>query len=255
MNNLYESQNIPAAERNRLKSLGSDYLLYISTEALGENVKDKIVLDLGAGPSTALGKWVNKKGGHYIALDIQGTFLEEHAKKGHDVVQGNIEHLPYKPKTIDIAHTRLVLMHLSSEMRKQAVQEIIKVTKEKCLFLEPDWNSFLGSVVVNRLRDFALRFLTKRSDPYMGVKLKKEIELILSGTDLKIAETRFLREAGTDYDELIKIIASLKSLVEQTDPALIPEAEEIARAINEEAGKERPEAFKLPDFVLVSVTP
>ena len=242
-------------EKERLKQLGSDYPFFVSTSAIGENLEGKTVLDVGAGPNTALGAWVRSHGGRYIAFDTQESALAQHTAAGHETVQGDVRSLLSWVGSVDIIHARLLLMHLHRDHLEGAILEMVSAAKERCLFVEPNWITFQGNSAVIRLRDFAIGWLGKRSNLYMGETLRFSVERALTGflgSSLRLNEKFFPPNSKTDYGELVGMAKALQSMVPPEQFEQFQEIAEARRMIDAEAAK--PEPYTLPQFVLVEVS-
>lgn len=250
--NIYEGP-VPEEEKKRLQGL--EYPNFVSEELIGKDIQGKKILDLGAGPGTALGNFAKRHGADYVAFDINEIFLKEQSRDGNPAVRGRAEILPFLNDSVDIVHTRFVLMHLPPERRKEAIIEAARVAREKAFFLEYDWNNFKGGEVVDRFRDFALRFMKDfKIEAMMGAFLKKDIEESLAGSGAAVLEKRFHREAGDYYAELLPLARAIKAQVEKrNDPVLSSEYASIFDVLESEAKKEKPEKFIPPDIVSVEV--
>lgn len=207
--NIYESGgDALSKEQDRLNKF--EYPFIVSTELIGEAVDGKKILDIGSGPNLSLGAWAEKKGAKYIALDIVEQFLHEHKNASRDAVRGTVEALPFADNSIDITHTRLVLMHLAEARKKEAIREVYRVTKERALFLEFDWGGFSGSQEVNDFRDIAAKAGELLGvDIFMGRKLKNEIISAVGGANL-LKERKFEQESVLKNKELVLLGYSIQ---------------------------------------------
>ncbi len=247
-NNIYEGSNAPESEAERLKKFEYPYI--ISTDLLGEVLEGKTVVDFGSGPNADLGKWVKEHGGNYVALDVQQPFLLEQKKEGNTAVRAEITRLPFEDKSVDVGHVRLVLMHLPSERRHAALQELDRVCK-KIIAIDPNWDTFEGSEVVNNFRDIAIELLSQKSDLEYGTKIEGELKELLSPE--RAVESRvFSRGRGQFYDELIQMGNSLKGFAARFNPDMIPRLEEAVKAIEAEAQDPNAPGFILPEFIGVT---
>ena len=249
--NVYESGRIPDIEKERLQKFS--YPVLVSEELLGETLGGKTILDIGAGANTELGKWIGEHNGKYIALDVHEPFLKEQQGAGSSAIQGSADKLPFSPNSVDITHTRFVLLHLSPEARDKAIKEAINAAKERSLFLEFDYSSFEGGPLVNQFRDLAIKMMAGRQDPYMGKKLKEEVERVVSGTVQVINERRFRREKGHYYNDLIPLARVFERVSEKINPEMALEFKKLIVDLEKEAEKDNPEGFIPPDIVSVEV--
>jgi hypothetical protein len=253
LNNLYTSELPTREEQHRLKEW-NDYPLIASIEAMEKSLQGKVVLDLGAGPNTSLGRWVTSNGGRYIAFDIQTISLADQAASGHAALQGDILNSPFKPYSVDITHARLVLMHLAQTSLGQVVRESVRTAKLRAIFIEPNWRTFSGSTSVNRFRDFALKVLGRRCDLFLGENLEIVIRQALPATGMRISRKRVVRQPTTDYTELLNMIHSLMASGDvKGSEELTQQAEEIAASLGREVNNDKRPAFVLPEFVSVCV--
>lgn len=249
--NIYEAGDVTPEERKRLQEFGYPFL--VSRELIGADVKDKAILDVGAGANTALQKWIAERGGRYIAFDIGEQYLKDQQAEGASAVRGTAEHLPFKEGSVDIVHARFLLTHLSEAQRTDAIRDAIRAARERALFLEFDWSSFRGGAAANGLRDLALKVMLPRSDPYIGGKLGKLIAEATPDEIPRMSEERKSRDPGNYYGELQGLFESLKGIIERVRPGLLSEAGAVEKAIKEEMAREEPEPFTPPDIVTVEV--
>lgn len=266
--NIYESAVSTHEEEQRLKEFG--YPTVVSTKILSKDViRGKTIMDIGSGPNTDLGKWVAKQGGeHFIAFDIQKRSIDTQHTAGSLAVQGDTRQMPFIEGGADITHERFMLMHLSREERKKAIGQILSIAGERSVFVEYDWNSFEGSPLVNRFRDFALRFLeTHGADPFLGATLRMEVEEELgdiTSTETEVIERRFQEGPIQTYGELIALMSAIRSTIthlanisagdrsEEMEKE-IADANEILELLSTEASREDSEPFSRPDIVTVEV--
>ena len=205
--NVYERGNIPDEERKRLEQF--EYPLHVSTQVLGEDLSQKRVLDIGAGPNTKLGEFVQNHGGHYAALDISQPFLAAQQGKGFDAVQGTAVELPIGTETADIVHMRFVLMHLSPEARARAITEAFRAGKERVIFVDFSRRDMQGSQAIKCYFDFQIAMMHRLGiEPFMGEKLGNEVKQVLTGeANARISERVFQEGKGNFYHELLPLIA------------------------------------------------
>lgn len=171
--NIYKRDIISEEEKKRLSI---DIIGSCSREMLGDSLQGKTVLDVGAGPNIILGEYVRSKGGEYIAFDVSESYLREQKSSGALPVQGIVEELPFRTESVDVVHTRLVLMHLMPEQREKALAETIRVSKERSIFMEGDWAGFINEEPsVNIFRDFGFNGIYGRLDflNFLSMKPRK----------------------------------------------------------------------------------
>ncbi|MHB8710291.1 MAG: class I SAM-dependent methyltransferase [Minisyncoccota bacterium] len=250
--NIYEKTEVGNAEKKRLKEL--EYPTSVSEELIGDNLEGKTLLDLGAGPNVDLNRFTKEHGGAYLAFDINAAFLEEQKKEGVAPIRGSIEHLPFKENSVDVTHTRFVLMHLFPPQREAAIQEALRVTKEKALFLEYDWGATTGGELIDAFKQFAVAFMQLRGmEPFMGAKLEDTVREAIQNK-FQIEEKRFHREPGNYYDEIIPLARSMKEiLATMKEEKLLATLGDLLTRLENESRKESPEIFIRPDIVAVEV--
>lgn len=219
----------------------------------------KTLADLGAGPSTRLGTWVEMKDGVYIALDPDEAHLEKHHAAGFYAISGRIEALPAQVVGVSITHVRMVLMHLSSDVRELAIREAIRAAKERAIFIEIDWTPLGGSEPVDQFRDFSLAHFGSRVDFYCGKHLLEEVAALAEKNAVTCWQRRFPSKPGPFYKEPCNLArgaletARVMAAQGKFPGDRIGELERIIAALDAEARSERPAPFRPPDLVGVEV--
>lgn len=248
--NIYEKTEVGDAEKKRLQEL--EYPTSISESLIGDDLEGKTILDLGAGPNLALGRFTKEHLGTYLAFDINTAFLEEQKKGEATPIRGSIDCLPFKENAIDIVHTRFVLMHLSPQERAKAIREALRVTKEKTLFLEYDWGAVTGGEIIEAFKQFAVAFMQLRGmEPFMGAKLADTVREAIQDK-FQIEEKRFHREAGNYYNEIIPLTKSMREVLTVIkEEQLLSTLNGLLARLESESQKEEPEIFTRPDIVAV----
>lgn len=231
-----------------------EWPLEVSAEILPKNLDGKIVADIGAGPNTNLGKIVEQRGGKYIALDrnfkMTGTQKQE-----NKTVQGDIFHLPFRDKEIDILHTRFVVMNIPENKRAEAICELARSGKQN-IIMDYDWKSFHSENP--EIQTFAknARQLAEMAgtDLYFGGKLKKFIESIL-GEKEQIKEIIKNQGEVKNYDTLARLAHSMQGLaknLKNTELELaMKNSEAQFQKEAENPNKENVIPFTQPDIVAV----
>lgn len=227
------------------------YPSFVSGSAL--EYVDGVVLDVGAGPSTRLGKWVEESGGTYCGLDIHHQSLQKLSARGLRAYGGDICAMPFAERSADTSHERFVLMHLEEDRRKQAIAEMIRIARCRALFIEYDWNAFKGGPLVNGLRDFMLGVFPKHTDPYLGGRLWILVNDVFGYPGL-VRRRAFSRPQGADYDELLLLARAFHGTMRRLGLPFAKEAAEFARKVKAEGEKKVPEPFTPPDVVAVEVS-
>lgn len=99
------------------------------------------LLDVGAGTGTFLVELLrNQSKIEAIGIDPDGAILRtaqqkvEEAERTAQFIEGSADNLPFEDKTFDIVTSTLVFHHLSTEMKKKALQEIRRVLKDNGRF-------------------------------------------------------------------------------------------------------------------------
>lgn len=234
------------------------YPQFVSESVLLGKCRDKMVVDVGAGPSTFLGEWITgPQDGLYIATDIHEQSLKLQREKGLQAAVEDISALSFDSASVDIAHERFVLMHLrDDEQRKKAISEMVRIVRNRAIFIEYDWSSFSGGLVVNGLRDFMLKVFPKHVDPYLGKILRRKVEDVLFQEYFpayEIQQISFQRSQGVYYDELVPLVRSFHAVMRRLQTPFISEAKRFVEIIENEAKKPSPELFVPPTIVAVVV--
>ena len=129
---FYSGEGVPNEEIERLKNFA--YPNQVSAQILGNmDISGKIVADIGSGPNPELGEFILSKKGRYVPVDLRPEMLEElkeSLESGEDFygVIADVKQLPFANSSVDIAHQRFVLMHLSEEGRLKAINELSRIT-------------------------------------------------------------------------------------------------------------------------------
>ncbi|MFA6105307.1 MAG: class I SAM-dependent methyltransferase [Patescibacteria group bacterium] len=227
--NIYETKIELKDELERLKNTDFTHPLYASAKTLESiDLADKKVLDVGSGPDQKMGSLVENRGGKYIALDYNASHLQTMKRSAEEkdldifFVRGDVKNLPIKEGSVDFAHERFVLMHLSPEDRKKAIKEIVATAKDTAFFLEYNWESLLSEThpeIINEFKKLAMEIMAKlKIQPYMGKLLETEVVTALSDTDEKYSTTNEIFERNGKFGK--EISAMIKSLIEVADKLL-----------------------------------
>lgn len=210
-----------------------------------KNIRNPIVVDVGAGPNTNLGTWLTEEhGGRYIAIDIDDRSLKEHADKGRETHKLDVaaSPLPFEDNAIDVAHARFLLMHLSKEKRRHVIREMLRVSREAVILLDWDWNSVGGTPLVERFKAYALTFCERRGvEPFIGSRIIEEVSKAAQemGISVRSYKGDDLRKEGAYYAELIDLMRTMISIEGNS-----PEAETILKELIAENKKQSPAPFR-----------
>jgi SAM-dependent methyltransferase len=198
----------------RFKKFG--YPNLVSAAVLPNDLSRLTVGDVGAGSGKTLNDIVKARGGDYLAIDAKIEMLQAQKTQGTEkLAQASILSLPFTNKSLDILHTRFVLMNLPSNLRPLAIKELARVGKENYV-LDFDWSTFepvnkLTTELISNARSFA-KFA--RSDLEHGKKLKT---LVLDALELKKneVEERIFNDgpvlAYNELSDLAKTLAGVSS--------------------------------------------
>jgi hypothetical protein len=251
---IYDNEKVLKNEIIRLREF--DYLVTVSKEIIGKNISDKTILDIGSGPNTDLGMWINKNGGIYTAFDKQRKFLNLQEKCGFETLQGDILSYEFEPLSFDITHTRFLLANMPTEKQSDIIRKILSISKERALFLEFDLNSFEGGgPVTSKFRDLLSESFGYKINPFLGDSLAQKINDIRleNGSRYYSCFKRFHRERGAYYHEIILLMNSKIAVMHALKHKLEKDAKELLKMIKLEAKKENPEKFVPLDIVAVTV--
>jgi trans-aconitate methyltransferase len=98
-------------------------------------------LEVGAGHGSIAGWLAERVGhtGHVTALDLDTGLLEELEDPGFDIVRGDVLEDEFPAASLDLVHTRAVLMHIPE--RRRAIERIISWLRPGgwLVIEEPDW--------------------------------------------------------------------------------------------------------------------
>lgn len=255
---FYGQATIPKEEIERMEKI--EYPTYVSETLLNSlDLKDKKVLDSGAGPNPRLAEFVARKGGMYVPLDLRADVLKEvKTKLETEYVPfygaiGDVHQLPFKDRSFDVVHQRFVLMNIIKESRKKALEELLRVSKEKLVLLEYNWKTLSSTKnpeAAKRFQQLAFKiFKTFSTDPYMGEQfedLLKEID-----PNLKFSIQHFKRKE--DVANTPEFILNLKAFYNIAKNMLKDEeyAEEIKTFIEEL--EKSPVEFAPPEVVAMVI--
>lgn len=252
--NLYDDEKVLKNEIIRLREFS--YPVTVSTEVIGKNISGKTILDIGSGPNTDFGMWINKNGGIYTAFDKQQEFLDLQEKCGFGTLQGDILSYEFEPLSFDITHTRFLLANIPTEEQPSVIRKILTISKERALFLEFDLNSFEdGGPVTSKFRDLLSESFGYKIDPFLGNGLAQKINDIHLENESKYysRSKRFHRERGAYYHEIILLMNSKIAVMHALKHKIEKDAKELLKMIKLEAKKENPEKFVPLDIVAVMV--
>lgn len=212
---FYGRQEIPREEIERMKAI--EYPAYVSETLLSSiDLNEKKVLDAGAGPNPKLAEFIDRKEGMYIPLDLRTDVLAEMKDKleaekvPFHGVKADMRQLPFADGSFNVVHERFVLMNITKESRKQALEELMRVGKEKLVLLEYNWRTLRSTKnpeMAERFRELAFKLFQKFStDPYMGEQLGDLVKEI--DPDSKYSIQHFERKE--DVANTPEVILNLK---------------------------------------------
>ncbi len=211
INPMYtESSQAMDSEIKRMQEL--EWPLRASGVMLPKNLNGQKVADIGAGPNTSLRSLVEARGGNFVPLDKNLKMTEAQSKAGESV-QGDITQLPFRDGSVDIVHSRFVLMNLNENLRPTALKELARVGKE-VVILDYDWAAFESNEP--SVKKFigigkALGILAG-SDLYFGEKLKGFVQENLNINPTEIRQVIFNDGPIKDYKTLTRLAESMLGL-------------------------------------------
>lgn len=253
---IYKGE-VSTEETKRLENFR--YPDLVSEKYIPKDLTGQDFLDLGSGPNKTLEQLISDRHGFYIAGDKNLQFLKQ--RQGGHTAQVDATNLPFHDKTIDYAHSRFVMMHLTHEERENAIKEMSRVAKNN-ISLEYDWGSWEKRIqeaeknskndtmikLQRRFFDNAIEFFkTVNAEPNMGAMMGKEIEESLGVAPVT---ERIIRPDGDYYSELVETGSAIPSMwkkFNREDKA--KEMEEIVEEIRKLSTEERL-PFSPPDIVV-----
>jgi len=129
---------------DRLAKKVSPYVPFTITNTVGRNVdkKYKTVLDIGCGEGIPMAL-INKHGGfHAVGLDIHGPSLNQAKKAGYhdDLILCNVQKLPIKRKSFDVAICVEVIEHLRKDEGWKLLEEMEEIARSQLVISTPvEW--------------------------------------------------------------------------------------------------------------------
>lgn len=277
MENVYESTKNMSVETKRLRDF--DFLFQKSKEMLGKSFEGRRILDISCGPDTRLNRFIGNQNGIYFGCDIREDFLAEHRKAGlsKNLELVDLRHgsLPYPSQHFDIVHVRNVLMHFPGEQRRKIICETLRVTNRKAnlpsgrkknytggriLFFNLDWSAFKGSEAVERFRDFNFSLINMKvlsMELRLGNVLEREIWDVIPESEYGITEVegqKFEWQCGPHYHELLPLMNSLRSVLEEKRPKLLDLLDAMIASVKKESELSEPPGFTPPTLFYVEVT-
>lgn len=235
------SQTIPDTEIEGLQDI---YWFSVLRKVLKEkiNLKKKKFLDVGAGSSNSVGKYVVDCGGFYTAVDINEQLLKSlNASLTKDGINfcsaiGDIRSLQFLDNAFDIVYEGLVLMNIASETRAKAIQELIRVSKDVVVLIELNWQSMRASRKRDRrlLEEFsslASEILPKTTDFYFGGKLSNLLEGSIPKNAFSV-ERFELQESEAHNNFLLSAIMRLSGVAEKFCPSKQERCEKLYKTLS-----------------------
>ncbi len=98
----------------------------LQTDILLPLAQDRDVLELGCGTGLIMDR-ITDSCRSLVGMDLSSGMLAKAAGRGHQVVQGSVEHLPFADETFDLVYSFKVLAHV--EPIQQAMQEAARVLR------------------------------------------------------------------------------------------------------------------------------
>lgn len=146
---FYDNSLETATESERLIAMSEfadPISLEIICETLGADLKERVVLDLGAGDSTSLGSKIESMGAKYLPVDSRQESVQKQRLAGFEATQSNATALDIPDNKVDLLHSRFTFGWLNDEERKMALRESIRVLKNKgsIIVSDYDWSAIEG---------------------------------------------------------------------------------------------------------------
>jgi hypothetical protein len=223
MNSVYDAA-VADSEKQRLEDIKFPH--DVSCTIL-KNFSFTSLIDAGAGPDARLAQYVvRERKAKYAALDFGKVVIDGEEKAFSTILSGKLQQLnipaqifyadicniPSEIERADIVHERFVLMHLSIEKQRKAIQELIRIAKTAVVLLEYNWNTIRST----QYADLTTSFLETscslgkvvQFDPLAGETLKTRVPEII-GNEREIAFWSFPRPEGDYTAELIQLCTVL----------------------------------------------
>lgn len=235
----------------------------VSSQVLPALLSGKTIIDIGAGPNRNLGDIVAERGGKYIAVDINDGFVEIQRNLGREVYKGDVTRLTKDlaflsdRKTV-ITHTRLVIMHVVPEKRRQAIREL-SIIGSSGYILDSNWENFIHGTSSELMRNFiaiTLNFARwKGIDLDHGGKLKKLVAETL-GEAYEITEQIFLQGVANHFGEIIDLAQrEVGAFLQDGDKKKVGELKALIKEFENIQQENNPrDYFEMPCIHVVSFT-
>lgn len=222
------------------EQLKLQYANQVSIDFLKDvQLKDKYLLDVGCGASISLPEYLHKNHASYQLIDYNQSMVDEmmlQLKLNNlptAVSIGDITKLEFQENTFDYVHERLVIMHI--ENKQSAIDECVRVAKDKVFFVGIDWSTFKWRNQDRHITDFynimCYHMKENGSDLFLGSKIKS-----LISPRLQTSEIIFKRKHGNHPDIIKSGCKSLISHMKKTsgDFSTIQRLEEIFNIVDTE---------------------
>lgn len=263
-------ESAASAEAERLR-LMAEFADVVSLEVIGDEALQKPgirVLDVGAGDSTSLEniiRGVNDTASCYPS-DKRHAAAQAHQAEEFSAVTSLATALPYRDNSADIVHARFTLGWLNKQGREQAIEQMLRVGKEKestLAIIDYDWTTVRGPIVYMKLVDKAMGIIRAAGfEPEYGAHMHEQVQQTLTDrgltpeTGVTVQEKRVPMEVGY-ADSLDLIDAHVQPLIERLHeqglPELAGELSDLRAEMEDRVEELADETVAFPDFVGVRV--
>lgn len=199
---------------------------HVSREVLWD-LEFTSLIDAGAGKDSRLAEYVvNERGARYTGIDIgreevDGRSIPFTELLGDrlramgvaaELIEADVRALPPGVRPADVVHARFVLMHLSPDDRRRALEQMLRVARAHVVLLEYSWRT-IGSdthaALIGGFVDRTFDLMAEvHADPYSGEKLEA-LARDVAGDRRRRARTFHLPE--DDHTEQFVVLCQMQA--------------------------------------------
>jgi len=195
--NSQEGYNLAAQNYDKKKSYLDSFEKGEVISLLGD-VKDKIILDVGAGTGRITVE-LAKKGAEVTALDVSEKMLNslkskvKSQKSRIQIIQGDAENLPFEDNCFDVVTAAFLIVHLKNP--QHFFDEVYRVLKDGGTFLVTNINQRRPPEVETKQGTIIIESYYHRPE-----KIREMLEELA----FSVEEERFVKEGEVWVNQIIK---------------------------------------------------